>query len=107
MVKLAKFAPIIYAFFAFSGAPVDQAEAQTNDQLSFTCRYYGRDYKINEEICLPTPDGLRRATCGKVLNNSAWETSQQACTPASKKQPRTSSKAQSYIEDYVRESLKK
>ncbi|MBT3991931.1 MAG: hypothetical protein HON14_18935 [Rhodospirillaceae bacterium] len=80
--------------------------AQSDNQLSiqneFTCRYFGRDYNIGARICLTTPDGLRVAQCGMVLNNSAWKLALDSCQQATEKVPRTSSKAQKYLEEYMR-----
>ncbi|MHA7772716.1 hypothetical protein [Roseibium sp. M-1] len=52
------------------------AQAQS---VSCTCRYKGQDYGIGESICLKSPDGLRMATCGMVLNNTSWQFSNAPC----------------------------
>ena len=44
-----------------------------------TCRAQGRMFEQGQAVCLATPNGLRVATCGMVLNNSAWEFSQTPC----------------------------
>ena len=44
-----------------------------------TCRAQGRNFEQGQAVCLVTPNGLRVATCGMVLNNSAWEFSQTPC----------------------------
>lgn len=44
-----------------------------------TCRAQGRMFEQGQAVCLATPTGLRVATCGMVLNNSAWEFSQTPC----------------------------
>ncbi len=44
-----------------------------------TCRAQGRAFAQGQAVCLPTPNGMRIATCGMVLNNSAWEFSQTPC----------------------------
>ena len=44
-----------------------------------TCRAQGRNFEQGQAVCLTTPNGLRVATCGMVLNNSAWEFSQTPC----------------------------
>lgn len=44
-----------------------------------TCRAQGRNFEQGQAACLATPTGLRVATCGMVLNNSAWEFSQTPC----------------------------
>ena len=44
-----------------------------------TCRAQGRNFEQGQAVCLATPTGLRVATCGMVLNNSAWEFSQTPC----------------------------
>ncbi|MGL4322475.1 MAG: hypothetical protein ACRCTD_00420 [Beijerinckiaceae bacterium] len=48
-----------------------------------TCRARGQDYTVGENICLNTPAGARRATCGMVLNNTNWEVSGEACETSS------------------------
>ncbi|MES1155263.1 MAG: hypothetical protein ABUL48_02420, partial [Pseudorhodoplanes sp.] len=58
------------ALAAFLSAPA-QAEC--------TCRAQGRLFEQGQAVCLSTPNGLRIATCGMVLNNSAWEFSQTPC----------------------------
>jgi hypothetical protein len=44
-----------------------------------TCRAQGRMFEQGQAVCLATPNGLRVATCGMVLNNSAWEFTQTPC----------------------------
>lgn len=48
-------------------------------QADCTCRAQGRMFEQGQAVCLSTPTGLRVATCGMVLNNSAWEFSQVPC----------------------------
>ena len=63
--------PIVAAAIAvLSSAPA---------QADCTCRAQGRVFEQGQAVCLSTPDGLRIATCGMVLNNSAWEFSQAPC----------------------------
>jgi hypothetical protein len=44
-----------------------------------TCRAQGRMFEQGQAVCLSTPNGMRVATCGMVLNNSSWEISQTPC----------------------------
>lgn len=53
-----------------------------------TCRAQGRSFDQGQAVCLATPNGLRVATCGMVLNNSAWEFSQTPCA-TSQRLPQT------------------
>lgn len=48
-------------------------------QADCACRAQGRMFEQGQAVCLATPNGLRVATCGMVLNNSAWEFSQTPC----------------------------
>ena len=83
---------------------MEQAAAQAVSDPVFTCRYYGEDYRIGAHICLSTSGQARRATCGMVLNNSAWILSSANCSPVTQKKARTTSKAQQYIEQYIRDN---
>jgi hypothetical protein len=94
---------IALVIFAFMGWQMSQAIAQNAEKLEFTCRYYGHDYKIKEQICLATSKGLRVATCGMELNNSSWIIGPLGCAKASEKKPRITSKARKYIEQYIRD----
>jgi hypothetical protein len=55
------------------------AVASTFAAADCTCRAQGRMFEQGQAVCLATPTGLRVATCGMVLNNSAWEFSQTPC----------------------------
>jgi|APSaa5957512576_1039674.scaffolds.fasta_scaffold320692_1 hypothetical protein len=82
---------------------LEQATAQSASEPEFTCRYYGEDYKIGARICLPISGKARLASCGMVLNNSAWAISAKECSPVTEKKARTTSKAQEYIDKYIRD----
>jgi len=43
------------------------------------CRYSGKAYLEGSCICMRTPSGLRRACCGRVLNNSSWSFKPTGC----------------------------
>jgi hypothetical protein len=58
-------------------------------QADCTCRAQGRNFEQGQAICLSTPNGLRVATCGMVLNNSAWEFSQTPCVTSQRLPQRT------------------
>jgi hypothetical protein len=60
-------------------AAVLAALLNTPAQADCTCRAQGRSFEQGQAVCLSTPNGLRVATCGMVLNNSAWEFSQTPC----------------------------
>lgn len=100
MMKIVKYSAL---FIVLYGGLISQTLAQTADDLEFTCRYFGEDYKLGGQICLTTPKGLRHAYCGMVLNNSAWIILPESCVHKTKEQPRTTSKAQSYIEKYKKD----
>jgi hypothetical protein len=55
------------------------ALTSTSALADCTCRAQGRMFEQGQAVCLATPNGLRVATCGMVLNNSAWEFSQTPC----------------------------
>ncbi len=52
-------------------------------QLPCTCRYRGRDIALGRTICMAGPNGLKRATCTRVLNNTSWRISREPCLPTS------------------------
>ena len=64
--------------FSFSAA-VLAAVMSEPAQADCTCRAQGRNFEQGQLACLTTPNGPRIATCGMVLNNSAWEFSQSPC----------------------------
>ncbi len=47
--------------------------------IDCTCRYKGQDIPEGQTICMQLPSGNVLATCGRVLNNTAWKTIQQDC----------------------------
>jgi|TARA_B100000315_G_scaffold246633_2_gene274185 hypothetical protein len=94
-ILLVTFAIILFHF--------GQASAQSVSDPIFTCRYYGEDYQIGARICLSTSGDARQATCGMVLNNSAWKVSAIKCSPVTEKKDRTTSKAQEYVDKYIRD----
>lgn len=50
-----------------------------------TCRYSGQEVALNQCVCMITPDGMRRACCGLVLNNTSWTFFNDGCVVASSK----------------------
>ena len=44
-----------------------------------TCRAPGQEVVVEQEICLATPTGGRRARCVMVLNNTSWDISREPC----------------------------
>lgn len=65
--------------FISLSAAVLAALSSAPAQADCTCRAQGRLFEQGQAVCLATPNGLRIATCGMVLNNSAWEFSQSPC----------------------------
>ena len=51
-------------------------------QSPCTCRAAGTSFALDACTCLKTPEGPRIACCGKVLNNTAWRFTAQACPTA-------------------------
>jgi hypothetical protein len=43
------------------------------------CRAPGKTFELGETACIATPSGPRLATCGLVLNNTAWTFSSSPC----------------------------
>lgn len=67
---------IIAAFVLWSAFAASPAAADDN----CTCRAHGRSFQMGETVCLRSPSGQSRlATCGMVLNNSAWQFSETPC----------------------------
>lgn len=54
----------------------------TETSADCTCRAFGRDFALGQSACLATPAGFRLATCGMVLNNTAWHFSPTPCLGA-------------------------
>jgi hypothetical protein len=53
-----------------------------------TCRAFGRDFQTGESVCLRSPSGQSRlATCGMVLNNSAWQFTDTPCVSSRRMTP--------------------
>ena len=48
-----------------------------------TCRYAGQSYQQGICVCIVTSNGMRRACCNKVLNNSSWNFKGDICPIAS------------------------
>lgn len=69
---------------AQDAGPADEASARGD----CICRAQGRAYAVGQTVCLNTATGSRLATCGMVLNNTAWLFSQDACTVSSSQPPR-------------------
>ncbi len=98
MLKFLTFAAIFLALGA------GKAHAEPAKNFEFTCRYYGQDYERGGQICLSTPKGLRRASCGMALNNTTWIIHPESCAPATKKKRRATSKALKFIEEYLKDT---
>ena len=73
---LANWKKVLPAIMVISAIGISLSQAQT---VSCTCRYKGEKYGIGESICLKSPEGLRMATCGMVLNNTSWQFSDAPC----------------------------
>ncbi len=64
---------ILAAFILFAAA----FPAAADDKC--TCRAMGKSFEVGQTVCLRLPSGNRLATCGMVLNNTAWEFSEMPC----------------------------
>tara|TARA_B100000029_G_scaffold399658_1_gene398423 strand:+ start:2986 stop:3249 length:264 start_codon:yes stop_codon:yes gene_type:complete len=53
-----------------------------------TCRYLGQEFGLNQCVCMITPNGMRRACCGLVLNNTSWTFFKDGCVIAGSNQER-------------------
>lgn len=58
-------------------------------QSACTCRAAGISWALDACTCLKTPNGPQRACCGKVLNNTAWKFTGEACPAAQGPVPAT------------------
>jgi len=72
--SLTVLAIFIGALFVATGAMADSAKGR-----DCWCRYSGKAYIEGSCICMRTPGGLRRACCGRVLNNSSWSFTSSGC----------------------------
>jgi hypothetical protein len=53
-----------------------------------TCRAIGKSFEKGETVCLRNASGQNRlATCGMVLNNSAWQFSDTPCVSSRRVTP--------------------
>lgn len=65
--------PVLFlALFVGSAGDV---RAQTN----CTCRYAGQSFALDTCVCITNSSGSRRACCGRVLNNTSWKFTNEAC----------------------------
>lgn len=44
-----------------------------------TCRYAGQSFALDTCVCITTSSGSKRACCGRVLNNTSWKFTNEAC----------------------------
>ncbi len=63
---------------ALSAAAPNTVRGQTN----CTCRYAGQSFALSTCACIVTPNGVRRACCGMVLNNPSWNFTGDVCPVA-------------------------
>ncbi len=47
-----------------------------------TCRYSGQSFALSTCACIVTPNGVQRACCGMVLNNTSWNFTGDVCPVA-------------------------
>lgn len=87
MPPLARQAFRTAAFAALLAASFVTIPPQASAQAPCTCRAAGMSYALDACTCLDTPAGPRRACCGKVLNNSAWKFTAEACPTAQSASP--------------------
>ena len=52
------------------------------DGFECKCRYAGEFFLQDSCVCMKTPIGPRMACCNKVLNNSSWTFTTNACPTA-------------------------
>ncbi|MGE0564398.1 MAG: hypothetical protein AB7O50_07765 [Pseudolabrys sp.] len=57
------------------------------------CRAQGRTFHLGETVCLATPNGPRRATCGMMANVTSWKVSGESCVVAVPQPPALQSAA--------------
>lgn len=76
------------AAFGLASAALLQALDFAAAEENCTCRALGREFEVGQTACLLTPKGHRIATCGTVLNNTAWLFSDAPCV--SSRAPSTS-----------------
>jgi len=72
--SLTVLAVFVVALFVATAAMADSAQGR-----DCWCRYSGKAYLEGSCICMRTPAGLRRACCGRVLNNSSWSFTSTGC----------------------------
>lgn len=61
------------------------------------CRARGIVAKHGQTVCIPTPEGVRLARCGKVSNVASWTFLDAPCPQAAREVPATLSAARSSL----------
>ena len=51
-------------------------------EIPCVCRYAGQLYELGDCVCMSRFNGLQRACCGMVLNNTSWTFSENGCPVA-------------------------
>lgn len=62
---------------------ISQGREIARPNVPCRCRYQGADIELGSSVCFSTPQGMRRAVCSLVLNNTSWKMTQEPCAPIS------------------------
>lgn len=52
----------------------------TGKPIPCLCRFRGQDFKLGDQVCMQTPDGIGMTRCDMLLNNTTWVPTGQSCT---------------------------
>ena len=80
-IYIARSVGAVAVAFMLWALPLSQAAADPD----CTCRYSGQEFGLNQCVCMVTSNGMRRACCGLVLNNTSWTFFKDGCVLASTK----------------------
>jgi len=66
-------------------APAPRWQSAPNDgwsppEIPCNCLFRGRSYEVGTVVCMDTPQGTMLTRCDKVLNNTSWMPTGEACT---------------------------
>ncbi len=65
---------------AYPSSPYHGATDGAGQVIPCRCRFQGRDYRLGEEVCMSTHQGVVLTRCDLLLNNTSWVPTATACT---------------------------
>ena len=59
----------------------------TGQPIPCLCRYRVRTFKLGEQVCMSTPNGVVITRCDMFLNNTSWVPTNEPCTISFQSRP--------------------